>query len=80
MKFSRLNAERINRNLWKIGKNYYRLFAAGITPNGCWLLIPTFRHLSDIECSTGQDVYGTKKELAPGTGSIQASGLEFLPL
>lgn len=50
--------ERINTNLYEYNKKYYRLFGAGITPNGCWVIAPKMVQLLDIESSTGNDIYG----------------------
>ena len=53
------DAEKVHRNLYKYDGKYYRLFARGVTPNGCWLIAPILKELVDIDAGTGADVYGT---------------------
>ena len=61
--------------LYKKGSKYYRLFARGITPNGCWLIAPKMVHLKDINIATGKDIYGKSIQIAGGvTGTVNASG------
>jgi len=50
--------ERKGNNLYKKNGKYYRLFGKGITPNACWIVSPKMVELTDIEISTGNDVYG----------------------
>lgn len=50
--------EQRGRNLYKYCGRYYRLYAYGITPNQCWLMVPHMRLLIDIDVITGQDVIG----------------------
>lgn len=49
------------RNLYKHNGLYFRLFAKGITPNGCWLIGPYMQQLIDIDTATGEDVYGPNR-------------------
>jgi hypothetical protein len=49
------------RNLYKHNGLYFRLFAKGITPNGCWLVAPYMLQLIDIDAATGEDVYGQNR-------------------
>lgn len=76
------NYTQIDRNLWKsesTGK-YFRLFAQGVTPNGCWLVNARLLELSDIDISTGNDVYGAEIiEAECPCGTVQA-GPEYRPL
>lgn len=51
--------ENKGRNLYQSGAGYWRLFAHGVTPNGCWLVAPKLVELVDIDTATGTDVYGT---------------------
>lgn len=67
----------IHANLYRQGNlKYYRLFAKGVTPNGCWLIAPMFRELKDIEAITGEDIYGGE-EIQLGTGEI-AAGYRYI--
>jgi len=50
--------ERVNRNLYKKDKKYFRLFGHGITPNNCWIIAPKMIELVDIDIASGNDVYG----------------------
>ncbi|MGD9212417.1 MAG: hypothetical protein PVI90_16670 [Desulfobacteraceae bacterium] len=50
--------EQIASNLYKKDGKYYRLYAQGITPNGCWLISPEMRQLIDIDNTTGKDICG----------------------
>lgn len=55
-------------NFWSHsnGRNY-RLFGAGITPNGCWRLHPCFREIVDYDVATGETIYGEPIELEYST-------------
>jgi len=76
-KYDKINSfQRINANLWKRGRYYFRLFANGVTPNECWLINPRMVELKDIEISSGNDVYGCRT-IFLGQGSVQ-KGLCFL--
>lgn len=72
----------INRgkNLYmnKESGKYYRLFAKGITPNGCWLVAPKFIELVDIDTATGQDVYGDDVYSLPDVTGTVSSYIEFI--
>jgi len=65
--------EKIGANLWKHDNKYYRLFASGITPNGCWLINPIMRELRDIDIATGKDVLGDNIIEFDVTGTVPAS-------
>ena len=67
----------VNRNLWKHEKTYYRLFADGKTPNGCWLVNPKMVELKDIDIATGSDVYGGAVVCFGCIGTVQA-GPDFI--
>ena len=69
--------ERINSNLYKKNGKYYRLFGSGVTPNGCWVINPTYKQLKDIDIATGKDVYG-EEEISYGTGAVWNSGINFI--
>ena len=57
------------RNLYKQDGRYYRLFARGVTPNGCWLINPQFTELVDIDIRTNRDVFGSDSILME-TGTV----------
>lgn len=65
--------EKVHRNLWKAGGSYYRLFAIGITPNGCWLINPKMRLLQDIDIASSNDIYGASIAIDNITGTVSAS-------
>lgn len=44
-------------NLWKSDGKWFRLFANGVTPNGCWLINPKMINLVSIDIETGNDLY-----------------------
>ena len=50
--------ENKGRNLYKTGAGYWRLFANGVTPNGCWLINARMVELKDIDVATGADIFG----------------------
>ena len=60
--------ERVGRNLYRTGAGYWRLFAGGVTPNGCWLYGSMMVELVDIDASTGADVFGPA-EVCLGEGT-----------
>ena len=65
--------EHVNRNLWRKDGKYYRLFAYGVTPNGCWLIAPIMRELLDIGVASGTDVLGDDTLVFDGvTGTVPA--------
>lgn len=64
--------EQINSNLYKQDGKYYRLFGYGVTPNGCWVISPFYKHLLDINVESGLDVYG-EEEIEIGNGIIPSS-------
>jgi hypothetical protein len=72
----------LGRNLWQrngIHGVYYRLFASGVTPNGCWLINPVMRELLDIDVASGKDVYGPNTlEFDGVTGTVPGS-FGFVP-
>lgn len=65
-----------HENLYKLNGRYFKLFAKGITPNGCWLIQPLYREIIDISGPGGYDVYGLEQYKAE-TGTIPGH-LEFL--
>jgi hypothetical protein len=71
------NFERTARNFYRFNGKAYRLFAKGITPNGCWLIAPKMIELVDIDVATGNDVYGKETIEFDVTGTVQA-GCEFI--
>lgn len=71
--------EKVGRNLYRTGAGYWRLFAAGITPNGCWLMAPKMRELKDIDVASGKDVYGPAEVEFEICGTV-SSGRDFITL
>lgn len=67
----------VYRNLYKHNGKYYRLFAKGVSPNGCWLTAPVMIELKDIDVSTGNDIYGPSNFVFDVWGSVQA-GVEYI--
>ena len=61
-----------HRNLYMLDGKYYRLFARGVTPNGCWLIAPVLRELENIDIATGKDVYGAGYIEFDVTGTVPA--------
>lgn len=53
----------VGRNSYQKDCKLYRLFGRGTTPNGCWVICPTMKHVADIDVATGKDVYGETIEL-----------------
>lgn len=49
--------EKINRNLYKKGRGYYRLFGINKTPNSCWVTAPRMVKIYDISIRTGKYIY-----------------------
>ncbi len=72
------NYEMVGRNLYKANGKYYRLFGHGVTPNGCWIIAPELRELVDIDIATGLDIFGSDVVKFDVTGSIPASGKEYI--
>ena len=70
--------EKVGRNLYKHNGIYYRLFAQGVTSNGCWLINPIMKELLDIDVSTGLDVYGQKTLNFDGVTGTVSSYTEFV--
>jgi hypothetical protein len=64
--------ERIGRNLYKHEGIYYRLFGKGVTPNNCWVIAPVFIELTDIDVSTGTDIFGPSRIEFDVTGTVNA--------
>ena len=64
--------ERTNRNFYKANGKSYRLFAQGVTPNGCWLINAKMVELVDIDVATGKDVYGKDVIEFEATGIVGA--------
>ena len=67
----------ISRNLYKLGRIYFRLFGTGITPNQCWIENAKMVHLVDIDVATGKDVYG-KAEVEFGYAGTVQKGPEYI--
>jgi hypothetical protein len=65
--------KRISHNLYKLDSEYFRLFAQGITPNGCWLINPEMHQLLDIEAASGNYIYGDKIIQFDCCGTVPAS-------
>lgn len=70
--------EQIRRNFWRKDEKSYRLFAYGITPNGCWLISPEMREIVDIDIATGNDIYGEDIIEFEYIGTVPAS-FQYLP-
>ena len=65
--------ERLGNNLYRTGVGYWRLFAKGITPNGCWLIAPKMILLKDINIATGSDVFDSAELLFDACGTVPAT-------
>lgn len=76
MKIKFDEVEKINRNLYIYNKHYYKLFASGVTPNGCWVVNALLREIIDIESESGTDVFGSSMILF-GEGEVSSSN-EFI--
>ena len=61
-----------NRNLYRLGDKYYRLYGTGITPNGCWVINPVMRELIDINIASGLDIIGTEIKIDDICGTVPA--------
>lgn len=62
-----------NRNFYKFeGKSYY-LFAKGVTPNGCWLIAPEMREVTDIDVATGKHIFSGEVYKLEVTGDVPSS-------
>ena len=70
MKITDFTQERSNFWRSKDGKKSYRLFAHGITPNGCWLIAPKMVELVDIDIATSSEIYGQELSFSDVTGTV----------
>ena len=73
MKITDFTQERSNFWRSKDGKKSYRLFAHGITPNGCWLIAPKMVELVDIDIATGNNIYGQELVFQDAIGTVSGS-------
>ena len=73
MKITDFTRERTN--FWRSadGKKSYRLFAKGVTPNGCWLIAPKMVKLVDIDIATGNNIYGQELVFPDVIGTVSGS-------
>ena len=69
---------KVGRNLWKHAGRYYRLHAAGVTPNGCWLSAPAMLEIVDIDAATGEDVEGPGRLEFDGIVGTVPAHCEFI--
>ena len=72
-----IDFNKINRNLYRLGNKYYRLYGTGITDNGCWVINPIMRELIDINIASGLDIIGTEIKIDNICGTVNA-GHEFI--
>lgn len=72
--------ERVNNNLYKYNKKYFKLFGTNTSSNHCWIENAIMVELIDLDTATGKFVFGTtfsRMGVYCGGGSVQA-GNEFL--
>jgi len=50
----------------------YRFSSYGVTPNGCWHIMPVMTELLDINIATGKDILGKAIGIGNGIGTVQA--------
>jgi hypothetical protein len=65
--------EKVGRTLYRANRKYYRLYGKGITPNGCWVIAPKLREITDIDAGTGNDIYSGNFITLDVTGTVSAS-------
>ena len=59
-----------NTNLYKRNGIYYKLFATGISTNGCWLNNAKLVEIKDVIAETGEYDYGSIEIIFEPCGTI----------